>query len=255
MTEQATIFAPTALEERHAELDTLERGDDPTPRELVRAVLAAAMPVIMAAVGEDPPGLGLDLDAVDVCAGYGVWASELRRWAARAHIETMITGVEICEARRKHIRKWCDAVDIGDWREQLRGSVFDVATGNPDFKLLLADHPDESMPAVLLRHVPAVLLFHQTASFQRGRIGVETWRRYPPARVWLVPGSVGFRGPRMATDSRCYQATLWLRDHAGPCELDMLPGPPDGRASWRWTVPPGSEEPSEDMPAAPGWTP
>src|SRR5690606_28357830 len=132
----------------------------------------------------------------------------------------------------------------------------DIAIGNPDFKLLVDDtgDPHESMPAQLLDYCRAVLLLHQTTNLQRGMAGCAVWRAYPPAHVWLVPGSVHFRGRGGGSDSRCYQASLWLRRHTGPTLVEMLPGPPDGRASWRWTVPPGSEEPSADLPAAPGWT-
>jgi len=69
----------------------------------------------------------------------------------------------------------------------------------------------------------------------------------------MVPGGVKFRGARMGADQRCYQVTLWLRSHTGPCSTYMLEDlEPHERA---WSVLPGAEDPSADLPARPGWTP
>jgi hypothetical protein len=56
---------------------------------------------------------------------------------------------------------------------------------------------------------------------------------------------------RDGADSRCYQATVWARGHRGPAASVMLDWLPS--EARRWRVPPGSEEPSEQLPAAPGW--
>ena len=249
-----SLFAPTALELRELEDDTAAREDDPTPRELERAILDAAMVAVWRA---RPRRLDGDpMRVLDVCAGYGCWSSELRSHAARKRYGVHITGVEICEARRADLAKWCDRVEICSWLDVVEH--FDVVIGNPHFSALVGASPAESMPAVLLDLAPAVLLLHQSSSFQRGLPGVAAWRHCPPARVWLVPGSVQFRrgtnpknGKRWGSDQRCYQASLWLRGHPGPTAVELLPDPPDGRASWRWTVPPGSEDPSDELPAAP----
>ena len=246
----------------------------------------------------------------------GPRSRRLRRLAVRQGWPVHITGVELFEPRREHLEKWCDVAVFCDWREHLGALAiveemeswvgldgptgYDLAVGNPDFSLLVVDDPRESMPAVLLRHAPAVLLFHQVQSFQRGEAGARVLEAYPPAAVWRVPGSVKFRqgfkpkcpkcggvnvttergrcrrptvdvvvtsagpdyreGPPCSgklkawtADSLCYQATLWLRGHEGPAQSYQLPWlPPEAR---RWEVPPGSETPSEDLPAAPGWAP
>jgi hypothetical protein len=168
--------------------------------------------------------------------------------------------------------------------------VYDLAIGNPHFTALTHEDPEQSMPAVLLRHAPAVLLLHTQQAFARGEAGRAVWRAYPPAASWMVPGSVKFRtgvNPKCSkcghvntpaatacagmreqglhtvrcryklkawgSDSRCYQVSLWLRGHEGPTALHLLPELT--AAERRWTVPPGSEEPSEELPAAPGWSP
>jgi hypothetical protein len=202
-------------------------------------------------------GLGL-------CTGFGVWESELRR---RADWPITVTGIELDHTKLEHAEKWCDEVVINDvlaeLREMaLRGQTFDFALGNPAFTLLApaaapkrkSDKPgayearldravENSLVALALAVAPALLLFHQTQSFQRGRVGREIWRRYPPAVQWLVSGTVDFRGgninPKASAkasakagkpvevkyggDTHDYCATLWLRGHSGPTELMLLP--------------------------------
>jgi hypothetical protein len=186
----------------------------------------------------------------------------MRQLAAAMGWPIHITGVEIDARKRTHLEKWCDVCWSGHWH-RIDGAQFDLAIGNPHFSALTHRDPQHSMPAVLLRHASAVLLFHQMASFTRSIAGRDTWRAYPPAWVGLVPGSVGFRGRSRGADLRSYQATLWLRGHGGPAETVLLPDPPPrmkkGRmsrsSSWHWDVPPGTEEPSSSQPAAPGWKP
>jgi hypothetical protein len=262
--EQTTIPGlATAADERAAETDHAEREDDPTPRLLVRAVLAewskthdAKWMRLGPMVAQKLHGHADPTRVLDVCAGYGCWASEMRRLAMRQGWPVHITGVEIAEARREHLAKWCDETIIANWLEAwaglvVNGAQWDIAIGNPHFTALANEDPEQSMPAVLLRHAPAVLLLHTQQAFVRGAAGREVWRRYPAAAAWLVPGSVGFRGPGQGTDARCYQVSLWLRGHDGPTEVHLLPELP--AHARRWTVPPGSEEPSDDLPAAPGW--
>lgn len=228
------------------------REDDPTPRAVVRAILAAV-----------PPGV-FDFDArpttvLDVGAGYGGWSSELRRLTSTAAGPApVITGVEIDARKREHLRKWCDHELIGDWREMITGRHYDVAIGNPHFSALTHEDVEDCMPAVLLRHAPAVLLLHTQQAFVRGAAGRALWRAYPPARQWIVPGAVRFRvginpasGKRYGTDTRCYAASLWLRGHDGPTSVELLPEL-DARQR-AWTVPPGTEDPAEQYPPAPAW--
>jgi hypothetical protein len=227
------------------------------------------------------------LRVLDVCAGYGSWASEFRRLATRQGWPVHITGVELFEPRRADLEKWCDEaycpmdidlfMDYGSW---------DIAIGNPHFTALTHDKPERSLPAKLLDLAPAALLLHTQQAFARGEAGRRVWRAYPPAASWMVPGSVKFRSgvnPKCpgcggmnppsrvkcgnlvsrrlchrrlkpwGSDQRCYQVSLWLRGHEGPTALHMLPEL--DAAARRWTVPPGSEKPSPDLPAAPGWAP
>jgi len=258
--EQAALLGLASSSEHAAELRS--RGDDPTPRGVVRAVLNAAQSEYLF------KWPGHQLRVLDVCAGYGCWASEMRRLAVRQGWPVHITGVEIFEQRREHLRKWCDVHFMCDWRRAAEMHVaysddpaadaFDIAIGNPDFAQLLRDNagnfvePEQSMVGQLLRHAPAVLLLHTQQAFIKSEAGRTCYRAYPPAASWYVPGGVKFRGSRMGADSRCYQVTLWLRDHKGPCSTYMLDDlEPHERA---WVVPPGSEDPSADLPAAPGWT-
>ena len=261
---QATMFT-TEADRRAAEPDKRDREDSPTPRPLVRAMLAAALPVVTERLSK---GLLSDdvFTALDVCAGYGVFASELRRWCELRRIWCEITGVEICEARRQHLRKWCDRVEIGDWLD-CRWSG-DFALGNPHFTALVADDPHESMPAVLLRCAHAVLLYHTRNAFLRSKPGRDAWRAYPPARVFMIPGTVSHDGTSSVA-SDCYQASLWLRGFEGETVVQLLDAEPEEAnlaagivkrngepyRCWRWTVPPGSEDPSEDLPGAPSWRP
>lgn len=249
------LFGDVATEaEHHADLRA--REEDLTPRGVVRAVLAAAVPRLRNGYSR----------VLDVCAGYGVWSSELRALHARCGwIQPHITAVEIDERKEPHMRKWADEALAGvDWARALdpqagEGGHYGLAMGNPHFSALVATEPGRSMPGLLLEKCGAVLLFHQEQSLQKSASGARVWHTYPPAAVFSVPGSVRFRvgrnpetGKRYGADSRCYQATLWLRGHRGPAELVMLP--------WldslerRWTVQPGTEEPEDARrPAAPGW--
>jgi len=234
------------------EADLRSRGDDPTPRGVVRAVLEA--------VGHrwfrDPCEVYQSHRAVrvlDVCAGFGCWASEFRRWWEVTRVERLgverwpvhITGVELDERKREHLVKWCDATMFCDWRAMTGevngwGPSWDLAIGNPDFAQLTHDDPGQSMPAVLLRHAPAVLLLHTQQAFLKSEAGRSAWRAYPPAASWLVPGGVKFRGASHGADSRCYQVTLWLRGHTGPCAVHLLDDLTPAERSWSKL--PGTED-------------
>jgi hypothetical protein len=243
------------------EADRAAREDDPTPRLVVRSVLAAALMQVNIACAGRP------LRVLDVCAGFGCWASEMRRYVLGhvviKHRPIHITGVEIDGRKREHLTKWCDDVRIGDWREAVAGLEFDLVIGNPHFSALTHDDDvAKSMPAVLLGHAPHVLLLHQTANFTRSLAGRDTMRAYPPTWVGIIPGSVGFRGRKRGADLRSYQATLWTRGHTGPFAGELLPDPPprptkrghERASSWHWDTPPGTEHPSADLPAAQGWS-
>ena len=290
--EQAALTGIASATEHAAELRS--RGDDPTPRGVVRAALAAALRhVVMMPIprGERSARLMIyrsapqaeavnvsetePLRVLDVCAGYGCWASEFARWwvldlgLPREWLH--ITGVEIHAPREPHLDKWCDDWALDDWRvalgptSGLDHTSFDLVIGNPDFAIVLREHGvdfpvEQTMPAVLLRHAPAVLLLHTQQAFVKSVPGRACYRAHPPAASWLLPGSIKFRqginpdkGKPWGADQRCYQVTLWLRSHTGPCSTYMLEDlEPHERA---WSVLPGSEDPSADLPARPGWTP
>jgi len=202
---------------------------------------------------------GIPLRVLDVCAGSGVWASEMRWLSVRQGWPVHITGVEIDESKGPDLDKWCDAVSVPtDWAildvECPRSNEWDIAIGNPHFTALVTEDPEQSMPAVLLRHAPAALLLHTQQAFIRGKAGRRVLRAYPRAHVWDVPGSVSFT-PDGKADARCYQVSLWLRDYSGATRQSRLPERANGAGSWRYSIAPGSEEPSEDLPAAPGWSP
>jgi hypothetical protein len=205
--------------------------------------------------------------ALGLCTGFGVWESELRKLSTWP---THITGLEIDPSKREHATKWCDEVVVNDVCAELRemaarGESADFAFGNPAFTLLAppaapkrnAEKPgayearldravEGSLVALALKVAPALLLFTQTQSFQRGRVGREIWRRYPPAVQWLVAGTVDFRGGNVnpkasakagkpvkyGADTHDYCATLWLRRHTGPTQLVLLPELASSERKW-----------------------
>ena len=261
------------------------REDFPTPRSLARAVLEMAVPLraVRTWTGYGKTRLynaaadscrtrvldaGHPLRVLDVCAGSGCWASEMRRLAQLQGWPVHITGVEIDDRKREDLAKWCDDALVGDWKLPLyideEPPALDLAIGNPPFSGLVykptggwvgtTPEPEKSMVTVLLKHAPAVLMLHTQQAFVRGRHGRAVLEMSPRAYVWDVPGSVSFTSDGK-TDTRCYQISLWLRGHDGTTTLGRLPEPPNGAASWRYSVTPGAEEPSEDLPAAQGWSP
>jgi len=256
MSAQPALPGMTSAAEHEADLRS--RGDDPTPRGVVRAVLEACERKWMSMdATSEVHRTKRAVRVLDVCAGYGCWASEFRRWWEVTRVDrgcapwpVHITGVELDIRKREHLRKWCDHVMSGDWHMACSRPTpgtgpheYDIAIGNPDFAQLTHDDPAQSMPAVLLRHAPAVLLLHTQQAFLRSEAGRAAWRLNPPAASWLVPGGVKFRGASHGTDARCYQVTLWLRGHTGPCAVHLLE---DIKAKDRsWTKLPGAEDAAE----------
>ena len=100
--EQAALTGIASATEHAAELRS--RGDDPTPRGVVRAVLAAASE--HGVFDWDGHCVNGDtLRVLDVCAGYGCWASEMRRLAVSQGWPVHITGAEIHAPREPHLDK------------------------------------------------------------------------------------------------------------------------------------------------------
>ena len=84
---------------------------------------------------------------LDICAGAGVWASEVRRIAEMMGFQVHITAVDYEPDERQWLVRHADRVIIGDWHEALgmvqdeRGvwfwpgekAEFDIIVGNPAF--------------------------------------------------------------------------------------------------------------------------
>jgi hypothetical protein len=267
-----TFRLESPRDDRARETDHAERGDSPTPRGVWRAIFEASIGMHWEdgpyAGDTDDDGCGHDLqhgwkcNPARVCSlmsGYGSEASEIRRRFENELDERVhITGVELFEPRRPDLEKWCDEVIIADWRAALTElDHVDLFVTNPRFELILENKlrkdldPAATLIPTLLRHGRAVLILHREQAFTRSVRGREVLRRWPPTISWRV-GPVSFDGTG-STDTCCYLATLFLRRHSGPTSTLTLRELT--AAERRWTVPPGSEDPSEDLPAAPGWSP
>ena len=276
--------------------------EDLTPRGTVRPLIAEAGLVkvfdvrgdpwvaddhAMLKVGDKIPievSADRPLRVLDACCGFGVWASEFARWWVLLGLPREwlhITGIDIDQAKRDHAEKWCDVVGIGRIGEalSLRGSCsFDLAIGNPAFSLLAPKVTPKGRPGpstidaaierslitALLAVCPVALMFHQVASFQRGRVGQGVWRRHGLALELRVPGSIDFRGKRInpknskpwASDLRCYCATVWRRgfecvtetrliDDLDAADRAWIPFDDDGVARKGPRQPPGTETPDQ----------
>ena len=254
--------------------------EDLTPGTIAGLVIEAAFEHVLA---ERFAGQG-SITALDLCAGFGVWAQRLRAECVRRGVGARITGVEIEARKLEHLRKWVDVAHISDAHDALRslrdhGPILDLVVSNPPFTMLVPkDHKgtivecvELCLPPQALRIASAVLVFHTTTSLQRPRIGEECMRAYRPALEIKIPGAVKFRGPgknpangnAWTAAKDCYQATLWLRDRPGKrrdarglTQTVLLRHLTAAERSWR--TPPGSE--SREMSAAlgltmaPGWT-
>ncbi len=161
-----------------AETRLREREADFTPRRVTRAVVEAALHctvprgarilgtrhTVWHAIGEAGaprprgaelygPFIELDDDrrrvirVLDICAGAGVWASEVLRFAAAHGFEVHITAVDYEPDERANLLRHAHEVIIGDWHEALgmvqdeRGvwvwgperREYDLVIGNPAF--------------------------------------------------------------------------------------------------------------------------
>jgi hypothetical protein len=244
--------------------DLRDRDADYTPPAVAFSCLRASMPRALAhaAMVREPSD---KLRVLDVGAGAGGWCVAMvavcaALWAS-TRAELLLTAVELDARERPHLERNADRVIIGDWTTAIRRKpsqyltvrprpAFDIAIGNPPFSLLRAQDGDveRSMPAQLLEVAPAVALFSRLGTWSKDRPGVSVRRKYPPAFVWEVPGSIRFRAPGSrdpktgklyGADQHSYAIFLWLRGHTGPTITDMLPDLT--AAERRWTVRPGTE--------------
>jgi hypothetical protein len=258
-----------AVEAAAVDADLRDRDADYTPMPVARACLRAALPKAAAhAALHREPGAPARVRILDVGAGPGAWSlAAVEIYTAIAGVlrsEMHVTAVELDERERPYLERVADRVVIGDWRDALRRPerskrplLYDIAIGNPPFSELRAQGGDveRSMPAMLLRHAPAVALFSRLGTWSKDKPGVSVRRKYPPAFGWEVPGSIRFRAPGSrnpknidpktglgklyGADQHSYAIFLWLRGHTGPTVVEMLP---DLSADERgWVVRPGTE--------------
>lgn len=201
------------------------------------------------------------LRVLDVCAGAGVWASEVRRLMALLGIPVHITAVELDREREgAYLPRHADEVVWDDWRRFAKACIeqrrwFDLIVGNPAFTQARALEvageldPETSMPALLMQIAGAVMLYMSQQGWTKTAAGFLVRQRFPPAFAVDVPGSVNHRtglnpkGKRWSADSVPYSASMWLGKIAGPHQgltsTDMLK-PLDGR-SWKEGLRPGAE--------------
>lgn len=201
------------------------------------------------------------LRILDVCAGAGVWASEIRRLFAILGIAVHITAVELHEEReREYLPRHADEVVFDDWRTfakrcKAEGRWFDLAIGNPGFIQARALEvggkldPDTSMPALLMDIAGAVMLYMTMQGWTKTEAGACVRERYPMAFAVDIPGSVNHRtglnpkGKRWSADDKAYSTSMWLGKIAGP-HVGLTVGgmlkPMDGR-SWKEGLRPGAE--------------
>lgn len=173
------------------------------------------------------------LRIIDICAGAGVWASEVRRLLTLMGIAVHITAVELDPVEEPYLRRHADEVVIGDWRafiERCRkeGRWFDLVIGNPAFsqarapKVGKALDVEAAMPSVLMDVAGAIILYLSQQTWTKTKSGSEVRRRYPPSHAVDVPGSVNHRhglnakGKPYSADSIPYSASMWLGRIAGP---------------------------------------
>jgi len=138
-------LAAARVREAAAEKRLREREADFTPRLVARAVVEAVMLRIFgASLGA---AAGRVIRVLDICAGAGVWASEVHRFAAAHGFAVHITAVDYEPDERANLLRHAHEVIIGDWHEALgmvldeRGvwvwgpdrREYDLVIGNPAF--------------------------------------------------------------------------------------------------------------------------
>jgi hypothetical protein len=241
--------APDEEREREYEVDR-------TPRGLVRAALEAhlaARPdharwkavyvaghLVWSELEGDP------LRVLDVCAGSGVWASEVVRWCDAHGIPVEIDAIEIRPEEREHLERVAQRVYIGDAFEMVLKHPplggWHIVVGNPAFSLL-AMAPDKiSLAPVLLALSRATILLSTTQAFTRSKAAAEWLHDNPPALEVRIAQGVRFRSSS-GTDGISYSVTSWVQHQRHvlpgtpwPCSVLVLPA-----EARRWREIPGRE--------------
>ncbi len=239
---------------------------DRTPRGLVRAALDAHLSarhdharwqavyvagnLVWSAIEGGP------LRVLDVCAGSGVWASEMRAWCERHGIPVEITAIEVREEEREHLERVVGEplnVFIGDALALLDDEIiveggWHIVIGNPAFSLLAMGKPKageqerRSLLPVLLDLARAVVLLSTSQAFTRSEAAARWLHDHPPALELRIAQGVRFRATS-GTDGISYSVTSWvpyqrhtLPGEAWPCRVLVLPA-----SARSWRVPPGQE--------------
>lgn len=207
---------------------------------------------------------------VDVGCGSGVWASEARRLFALAGIPVVITGIDNRAEVEPLARRWCDEVIIGDLRDVLGGVAVDGAVdGAPvsrRWDLLVSNPPFSALLDLIplaLECATASIILHTEQSLTRTYAMAALVERTPPRHELRIAQGVSFsgRGPdrirkadgsdASGSDSRGYSVTTWERGtspgQSWTSSVLRLPAAARG-----WTVRPGEEPASADLPEAPG---
>lgn len=187
------------------------------------------------------PTDGEPLRVLDVCAGSGVWASEVRRWAEAHGIEVEIDAIEVRPEEREHLERVAQRVHIGDALAMLEvqqdaGPVWHIIVGNPAFSLLAMKTGERSLAPVLLALSRATIMLSTTQAFTRSKAAAEWLHDNPPALEVRIAQGVRFRSTS-GTDGISYSVTSWVQHqrHAlpgapWPCQVLVLPA--EAR-SWR----------------------
>jgi hypothetical protein len=213
--------APDEEREREYEVDR-------TPRGLVRASLAAHMQARPEGARRQAVYVaghlvwseleGEPLRVLDVCAGSGVWASEVVRWCDAAHgIPVEIDAIEVRSEEREHLERVAQRVYIGDALELLCDALdytgrvrWHIIVGNPAFSLLAMKTGKRSLAPVLLALSRATILLSTTQAFTRSEAAAEWLHANPPALEVRIAQGVRFRSTS-GTDGISYSVTSWVQ--------------------------------------------
>ncbi len=244
--------APDEEREREYEVDR-------TPRGLVRAALEAHL-------AARPDGArrqavyvaghlvwsefeGEPLRVLDVCAGSGVWASEVVRWCDAHGIPVEIDAIEVRPEEREHLERVAQRVHIGDALDVLCDALdytgrvrWHIIVGNPAFSLLAMKAGERSLAPVLLALSRATILLSTTQAFTRSRAAAEWLHDNPAALEVRIAQGVRFRSSS-GTDGISYSVTSWVQHQRHvlpgtpwPCQVLVLPA-----EARRWREIPGRE--------------
>lgn len=250
--QQQRLFVdiPTA-EEQYA--DDRDNELDRTPRLAARESLAAVLDRFEPVLDHASRTRGW-IEAVDVCAGAGPWASELRQLCFERGRDIRLHAIEKRSSELPFLQRWCDTVEISLFKDALMramasGRRWDILVGNPNFTGLA-----ELLP--LARSVAQMtVLLHTEQAFTKGKAMRAVIREHPPVLELRIGGDIHFRGAQHGADMRPYSVSVWLNEgrdwgSGWPTEVLEL-----SDAARRWRQVPGGEQSLVGLATAPGWSP